>query len=228
VKIALDNLSYRYPGTAGPVFHRLSMTLAAPGFHSLFGQSGIGKTTLAKIIAGMLAGFQGKIEIENGRPLLYTHNRERLPGWGSIAAHLEEVGSDRRLSDELLTLFGLRELTGCRFGQLSLGQQNRVNFLRYLLQPFDILIMDESLANVDETMRRLIITKIKEIFPDRAFLYISHNILEVAQYCRQVHVLTPAAGGARVVAVAGLDGQGDRPFDRSALDAKIAEILHAA
>ena len=49
-----------------------------------------------------------------------------------------------------------------RFAQLSLGQQNRTNLTRYLLQDFDLLIMDESLANVDELTKEKIILKIKD------------------------------------------------------------------
>ena len=48
-----------------------------------------------------------------------------------------------------------------RFAQLSMGQCNRVNLVRYLLQTFGILIMDESLANVDEPTRQTIILQNK-------------------------------------------------------------------
>ena len=58
-----------------------------------------------------------------------------------------------------------------RFAQLSLGQQNRTNLTRYLLQDFDLLIMDESLANVDELTKEKIIQKIKEMFP-RSLLFV--------------------------------------------------------
>ena len=61
---------------------------------------------------------------------------------------------------------------GKRFNQLSLGQKNRINLIRYLVQDFQMLIMDESLANVDELTREQIILKIKLMFPDRLFLYI--------------------------------------------------------
>ncbi len=83
-------------------------------------------------------------------------------------------------------------LTGSRFSQLSLGQQNRINLIRYLLQDFDLLIMDESLANVDELTREKIILTIKATFPDRYFLYISHNVVEVSKFCREIVVFRGA------------------------------------
>ena len=63
--------------------------------------------------------------------------------------------------------------------------------VRYLLQDFDVLIMDESLANVDELTREKIILKIKALFPERCFLYISHNVAEVARFCS--HQAAPEA-----------------------------------
>ena len=56
-----------------------------------------------------------------------------------------------------------------RYSQLSMGQCNRVNLLRYLLQDFSMLIMDESLANVDEPTRQAILYTIKTTFPEAGF-----------------------------------------------------------
>jgi ABC-type Mn2+/Zn2+ transport system ATPase subunit len=78
---------------------------------------------------------------------------------------------------------------GMRYSQLSMGQCNRVNLLRYLLQDFSLLIMDESLANVDEPTRQAILYKIKSTFPETGFLYISHNVVEVSKFCDQIVVV---------------------------------------
>ena len=161
-----ESLSLKYPNANNYVFRDLSFTLAEPGFNALFGPSGVGKTSLAKIITGDLKGYSGKLSGEGMRTLLYSYNLERLPGWSSVGNHLDKITPtarrDRR--DELIDVFGLAELMGQRFSQLSLGQQNRVNLLRYLLQDFHLLIMDESLANVDEVTRERIILKIKDLY----------------------------------------------------------------
>jgi hypothetical protein len=57
--------------------------------------------------------------------------------------------------------------------------------------------------NVDERTREQIILKIKSLFPDRFFLYISHNVIEVARFCRQVLVLRGAHRHPRAVDGAG-------------------------
>ena len=95
--------------------------------------------------------------------------------------------------EELVDSFGLETSLNSRFAQLSLGQQNRTNLTRYLLQDFDLLIMDESLANVDELTREKIILRIKTLYPQHHFLYISHNVIEVSKFCR--HILVMAGKG---------------------------------
>ncbi len=117
-------------------------------------------------------------------PCLYTHNQERLPGWSSVGKHLNKTTSPDRsdLKDELIDRFGISDLMHKRFAKLSMGQCNRVNLLRYLLQDFGVLIMDESLANVDEPTRHEILYTIKERFAHVGFLYISHNVVEVARF----------------------------------------------
>ena len=47
------NIQFYYPGSAKPILEDLSMVLEEPGLHGLFGPSGVGKTSLAKILAGM-------------------------------------------------------------------------------------------------------------------------------------------------------------------------------
>jgi ABC-type nitrate/sulfonate/bicarbonate transport system ATPase subunit len=109
-----------------------------------------------------------------------------------------------------------------------MGQQNRTNLVRYLLQDFDVLIMDESLANVDELTREKIILKIKTLFPERCFLYISHNVAEVARFCRQILVLRGVSKAPQVVSVQGTDlVQGAVPTPER-LERAMLEIVHAA
>ena len=172
------------------VFHGLSFQMKTPGFHALFGPSGVGKTSLARIIVGDITDYSGVVRSEGMQNLLYSYNLERLPDWSSVGKHLEKITPpsliDRK--NELIASFDMTQTMRLRFSQLSLGQQNRVNLIRYLLQDFHLLIMDESLANVDERTREKIILRIKDMFPDTYFLYISHNVIEVSKFCREILV----------------------------------------
>jgi len=224
------HISYRYPNASGEVFSDLNFRISSAGFHALFGPSGVGKTTLARMLTGAIRGFGGEI-VENGiHRVLYTYNLERLPVWSSVRAHFEEVAprAGRRRMDELIETFGIEAIVASRFHRLSLGQQNRTNLIRYLLQDFDLLIMDESLANVDELTREKIILKVKTFFPERCFLYISHNVAEVAKFCSQVLVLRSQSKTPQVVCVQGRDHQESAECDPGLLERAMLEIVHAA
>lgn len=228
--IACHDITFRYQGAESPLFKGLDLTIDGPGFHALFGPSGVGKTTLARMISGDIDNFSGRIRTDGGKPCLYTYNHERLPGWSPVGRHLEKTTPPGRqaLRAELIDHFGLTDLMGMRFAQLSMGQCNRVNLLRYLLQEFSILIMDESLSNVDEPTRQTILYKIKAIFPEAVFLYISHNVVEVARLCDQIVVFRGAHRTPQTVLIRGQDHHADHPLDKVAMECAMLEIMNAA
>jgi len=230
MQLECKDLKFQYPGTNIHVFKALNFQVPGPGFHALFGPSGVGKTTLAKMICGKIRGLNGEITTSQMNRILYTHNLERLPGWSSVREHLELNTPDENQSivSELIDAFGIEALMKSRFAQLSLGQQNRTNLTRYLLQDFDLLIMDESLANVDELTKEKIILKIKAMFPDRSFLYISHNVVEVAKFCKKILVLRSHHKVPQAVTLEGRDYTEGCALDNKALEHTMLEIVNAS
>ncbi|WDP90443.1 MAG: ATP-binding cassette domain-containing protein [Desulfobacter sp.] len=218
-------LTFTYPGANRPVLENLSFSMAAPGFNAVFGPSGVGKTSFARLVAGNGKQGSGWFTYEGISTILYSYNQERLPGWSSTGSHLDKVCPPGKegLKQELIRIFDVESLMSSRFSQLSMGQQNRMNLIRYLIQDFDMLILDESLANVDEALRETIILAVKQIFPDRLFLYISHNLTEVARFCRDILIL----GHGENLVVRGRDYcQGYLP-DKEGLDRTMLEIMNA-
>lgn len=225
-----NNIAFKYPGAVNYVFQNLSFKLAEPGFNALFGPSGIGKTSLAKIIIGELREFSGTVQTKGMGSLLYTYNLERLPGWSAIGKHLDKVTPPGRedLKNELVESFGVKACLGSRFTRLSLGQQNRVNLIRYLVQDFSLLIMDESLANVDEKTRETIILKIKDTFSASYFLYISHNVVEVSKFCKEIIVFRNPTKKPQTVIVKGQDLQKRQQVQKKRLEPTMLEIMNAS
>lgn len=225
-----NNISFTYPGTQNPVFASLSFRMTAPGFNALFGPSGIGKTSLAKIITGDIEGYGGSVKTDGMTTLLYTYNLERLPGWSPVGKHLEKITPSGRedLKAALVEAFGVEPCLNSRFVQLSLGQQNRVNLIRYLVQDFNLLIMDESLANVDEPTREVIILKIKDMFPNAYFLYISHNVVEVSKFCKEIVVFRGAHKDPQTAIVAGQDLVTGGELRKNRLELTMLEIMNAS
>ncbi len=229
MRLECKNLSYTYPDSDKPVISNLSFSMDNAGFNGLFGPSGIGKTSLARMIASLNANSEGHIITRDIKRVLYSYNLERLPGWSSTGRHLDKVTSEKKqlLKDKLVDIFELKEVLGSRFANLSMGQQNRINLIRYLLQEFDLLIMDESLANVDESLREIIILNMKELFCDKMFLYISHNLTEVSKLCSQILVFGKASEKRSCKIINGQDLKKGEHLEREKLDTTMLEIMNA-
>ena len=226
------NLYYTYPGADFPVFSNLDWSLEGPGFFGLFGLSGTGKSTLARLISGELSPGQGEIDYPKTGRILYTHNAERIPGWYTVGAHLRSVtpASKTSLLTTILKDYGMEAHLESRFSGLSMGQKNRINLARYLVQEFDLLIADEVLANVDEPTRNHILERLKTLFPQKTFLYISHNALEVARFSQAVHVLPhgSTAGTNRIHKITGLDQQEGMETPEDLVQERVYAVLRSA
>ena len=74
------NINFKYSGSPHHVFQNLSFEITEPGFDALFGPSGIGKTSFAKIVVGEIKAFSGEIKTDGMNRILYSYNLERLPG----------------------------------------------------------------------------------------------------------------------------------------------------
>lgn len=228
--IKCKNINYKYPGTQYPVFNGLSCIIEEPGFHALFGLSGAGKSTLARMIAGQLNQYTGVIERNNTDIIFYSYNLERLPGWSSVGEHILKITPEKNKNriDEIIESFGLSAYMDSGFSHLSLGQRNRINLARYLLQDFDCLIMDESLANVDEVTREQIILKIKDLYPGKTFIYISHSVAEVSMFCKNIIVLRSFQKTPQTITVLGQDKKTGKSVAKKDLEQTMLEIVNVS
>ncbi len=192
-----------YPGQAG---FRLEVDLALPGrgVSALFGQSGSGKTTVLRCIAGLERASSGYLAV-NGevwqdadrRLFLPTHKRAlgyvfqeaSLFSHLSVARNLEyglkryDVAGGRASWQQTIDLLGIGHLLQRMPARLSGGERQRVAIARALLTSPKLLLMDEPLAALDVARKQEILPYLERLHDQLAIpiLYVSHQPDEVAR-----------------------------------------------
>lgn len=227
-RLLCEGLSFSYPERA--LFDNISFRIEAPGFHSILGRSGTGKSTLAKILSGLLEGWNATNVVLPDH-VLYCHENERLPPWQSVGRHIYSVTTESQipLLHELIKKFALnKSILDLYPYQLSSGQNNRINVIRYLLQDFDLLILDEALSNVDEATRISILATIKALFSTQMFLYVSHHLLEVTAYSKTILFLGQSPNIAELKNLEGLDLPIYTSTDANRLTERLKKVMEYA
>lgn len=179
------------------LLHPFSLTIRPGEKIGLFGDSGSGKTTLIFMLLGMHRPSSGRITID-GRDVtsLSLTDRKRLFFFAraatafvqgtvadNVAIHrtladdlwartLERVRMDRRVEAEPE---GLRAPVGDKGEPFSGGEQQRLAFARALLTDAPCLILDETLASLDEESEMFMLGRLIEDFPDKTLICVSHR-----------------------------------------------------
>jgi iron(III) transport system ATP-binding protein len=140
----LDQLALR--GRLQPV----SLSIG-PGVTAVMGNSGAGKTTLLNLLVGYERPDSGRI---TGKPQVFWVPQDRGL-WPPLTAreHLAQVNPNAEI-DRLLDALDLTHRADARPGELSQGEAARLAIARALAAQPDVLVMDEPLANIDESRSR--------------------------------------------------------------------------
>lgn len=193
-KIECRNLIKVYDGIYA--LDGVSFSLDSGDCLVIMGESGGGKTTLLRCIAGLLNITAGELFID-GELCNLSPVQERKIGFvfqeytlypqmtvfENIAFALkkqklpfdEECARVRKIIKDM----GLSVIQSALPKQLSYGQKQKVAIARALVKNPDIVLFDEPLSNIDEPSRiyyRELICQAKELFPDSTFIYVTHNI----------------------------------------------------
>ncbi len=196
---------------------------AAAGVTALFGPSGAGKTTVANMIAGLIAPDQGHIVLDgtvlfdskgvnvppHRRRIGYVFQEGRLFPHMSVRANLaygrrmHGLPNDVAAEQRIIELLEIGHLLDRRPGKLSGGERQRVAFGRALLMKPRLLVLDEPLASLDRKRKLEILPYLVRLRDDAKvpMVYVSHQAGEIIRLASQVVRIEEG----RVVAVGGLD-----------------------
>lgn len=131
-----------------PVLGALALEVAAGERVALLGPSGIGKTTLIRIIAGLDRGFDGTLAVPERLAMVFQE--PTLLPWRTALLNVTlPTGADRGAARHLMAEVGLAGREGAYPRQLSLGQQRRLGLARAFAARPQILLMDEPFASLD-------------------------------------------------------------------------------
>lgn len=170
-----------------------------PGMvHGLIGSNGCGKTTLAKLIMGILPSDKGHIDYEGLTPrdITMTSQKPYLlhdTVYANVIYPLiiRGIRPDEREVEKLLEQCGLLEKKTQYARSLSSGEQQKLSFVRALIFRPQLIIVDETLSNLDPDSTELfedIILEEQKKTPI-TFITISHQLVHMRRICDRIHFL---------------------------------------
>jgi osmoprotectant transport system ATP-binding protein len=180
--------------------------------HVLLGSSGCGKSTILRLILGLISPDSGTVRVD-GQPMeastrptlrekmgyvvqeggLYPHLTARRNV--TLAAEVRRWSEERigARVDELAALVGLDDgMLGSFPAELSGGQRQRVGLMRSLMLDPPVLLLDEPLGSLDPLVRADLQQQLKEIFGrlEKTVVLVTHDIAEAAVFGQTVTLMT--------------------------------------
>lgn len=209
--IRAENLSYAYSvGKNGEraAISDLTVGFSAGEFNVLVGYSGCGKTTLLKIIAGLIDDYDGELYIgdENAADLtigqrgvsfvaqdftLYPH----LTIFDNIAFPLRTEKLPREVIVERVLWFadklGIKHCLTRKPKNISIGQQQRAAIARALVKKPEICLLDEPFSNVDPLLRAEARAMLKKVLKETGctVVYVTHDLNEAVSLADKLFVM---------------------------------------
>ena len=197
--LEIKNLSHAYDQNALTI-KDFSFSLQKGEIVSILGPSGIGKTTLLRIVAGLEHVMDGEVKIsdkvvskknfllppEKRNLGLVVEDRALFPHLNiekNVMFGINHIHEKESLAQEYLGLFKVAELSKKYPHEISAGQQQRVAFARAIITNPDILLLDEPFGALDKTLKDELHDEAKKIFKDKnlSVLLVTHDE-EEAEY----------------------------------------------
>lgn len=205
--VEISGLNYSYLGQEA--LHEINLKVKNNKFLSIIGPNGGGKTTLLKIILGMLSPQSGSVKVfskvpaeareEIGYvPQINNFNRD-IPATAfevvisSLAASKAPFASyaqkEKDAAHEAIKQVGMREFEQKQMSELSGGQVQRILMARALVRNPRLLLLDEPVSSVDMKMQKSIYSLLRELKSKMAIIMVTHDVAATSSYVDEVACL---------------------------------------
>jgi NitT/TauT family transport system ATP-binding protein len=208
---ALNKWFAKADGTSVQALRNVELLVQPGEFVSLVGASGCGKTTLLRIIDGLVPPTSGSIVIDGrtvttpGPDRAFVFQQDSLLPWRTVLQNvgfgLKLQGRKRReiesTGNRLLKLVGLQGFEQNYPHELSGGMRQRVNLARALAIDPEVLLMDEPFAALDAQTREIMQAELLKVWNQaqrKTVLFVTHQIDEAVFLSDRVIVLTVRPG----------------------------------
>ncbi|MGQ0629310.1 MAG: metal ABC transporter ATP-binding protein [Phycisphaerales bacterium] len=202
--VELENLTFRYPGAESAALEGVSLRVEAGERLGILGPNGGGKSTLLKLVMGLLTGHAGRILVHGVLPadarragiIGYVPQRPetvsamplcvrqmvtlgaawRVPGWRRVPAALRER------AERMLHLTGAAPYADRPIGKLSGGQFQRAMIARALAAEPSILVLDEPTVGIDAAGQAMFADLLGRVHAELRLtvLIVSHDLRAIA------------------------------------------------
>ncbi len=191
--VVIRDLDFSYNGA--PILEKVSLTIKAGESLCIVGPNGGGKTTLLKLLLGLLAPERGEIRIFGERPEKARLNVGYVPQYARYDPQfpvtvldvvlmgrldrlccLSYAKSDREAARAALEEMGLADLSGRLFAEISGGQRQRVLIARALASAGRLLLLDEPTANIDAASEEHLFETLEKLNKRLTVLLVTHDV----------------------------------------------------
>ena len=202
--VTIRDLDFSYNGQ--PVLRDVNLEIKAGDFMAMIGPNGGGKTTLLRILLGLVAPDRGEVRVLGRPPRTVSH----LVGYVPQNVHINQrfpisaldvvlMGlltpgrrwgrhsrQDRLAAQRALETMQMGAYRDRRIGELSGGQRQRVFIARALVTRPQILLLDEPTASIDATGQHAFYEMLNDLSREMTIVLASHDLMALSRYVKSV------------------------------------------
>jgi zinc transport system ATP-binding protein len=202
--IQIENLDFSYGRI--PVLEQANLTISDKEFICIVGPNGGGKTTLLKLLLGLLEPQSGTVSVFGKAPAAGRKRIGYLPQHANLDSKFpvtaldvvlmgrlgktRNIGfytkADRFAARDMLQRVGLDKLSNRPIAALSGGQRQRVLIARALVSEPRMLLLDEPTSSLDDYVERELYDLLKELNRELTVVVVTHDISFVSSYVERV------------------------------------------